>query len=250
MTDNSGKYCVYKHTSPSQKVYIGITSLKPSLRWRLDGSGYIRNDRHNTYFANAIQKYGWDNFKHEILFENLSKEEAEKQEIELISYYNSTNRDYGYNIQSGGTSGYIFTDDMKKHLSDIHKGKHHTEETKTKMSKSRIGHCVSEETRNKIRISNTGKTASIETRNKMSMARKGNPLSDEHKIKLSNSHKKRVLQYSKNGTFLKEYNSVKDACLELSFCPQNITACCRGINKTAYGYIWRYKEDEKCRKKI
>ena len=251
MTDNSERlYCVYKHTSPTNKVYIGITSLKPSLRWRLDGSGYIRNDRHNTYFANAIQKYGWDNFKHEILFENLSKEEAEQKEIELIDYYKSTNKDCGYNIQSGGINGYVFTDDVRKYLSDIHKGKHHTEETKNKMSKSKIGHYVSEETRNKIKTANAGKTVSISTRNKMSELRKGNTLSVEHKIKISNSHKKKLLQYSKDGIFIKEYNSVKDACFELSFCHQNITACCRGINKTAYGYIWRYKEDEKFRKTI
>ena len=67
------RYCVYKHTSPNGKVYIGITSQNPIARWR-NGKGYSNN----THFKNAIDKYGWDNFKHEILHSELSKEEAEQ----------------------------------------------------------------------------------------------------------------------------------------------------------------------------
>ena len=65
-------YTVYKHTSPSGKVYIGITGIEPEKRWR-KGWGY----NHNTYFINAVKKYGWDNIKHEIIDTNLTKEEAE-----------------------------------------------------------------------------------------------------------------------------------------------------------------------------
>ena len=50
------------HTSPSNKKYIGITSLKPEYRWN-KGNGY----KTQTVFYRAIQKYGWDNFKHEII---------------------------------------------------------------------------------------------------------------------------------------------------------------------------------------
>lgn len=73
-------YIVYKHTSPSGGVYIGITSQEPERRWRSDGSGY----RQNTHFYNAIKKYGWDAFKHEILFEGLELDEALRIEKELI----------------------------------------------------------------------------------------------------------------------------------------------------------------------
>ena len=72
-------YTVYKHTSPNNKVYIGITSRKPEYRWN-SGKGYINNK----YFTTAINKYGWNEFEHSILYENLSKEEAETKEIELI----------------------------------------------------------------------------------------------------------------------------------------------------------------------
>lgn len=44
-------YIVYKHTSPSGKIYIGITSKVPRKRWS-NGNGYLNND----YFTKAIKK--------------------------------------------------------------------------------------------------------------------------------------------------------------------------------------------------
>jgi hypothetical protein len=75
------KWTVYRHTSPSGKVYIGITSQNVERRWN-SGKGYTLCKA----FYNAILKYGWDNIKHEVLFTNLSEERAKKLEIELIMY--------------------------------------------------------------------------------------------------------------------------------------------------------------------
>ena len=47
------KYTVYKHTSPSGKVYIGITCRKPKYRWN-NGKGYKEKDQR--LFYNAIKK--------------------------------------------------------------------------------------------------------------------------------------------------------------------------------------------------
>jgi hypothetical protein len=90
-------WSVYKHTSPSGKVYIGITSKKPKERWN-SGYGYKKSKG----FWNAIMKYGWSNIKHEILYENLEQFEAERIEKELIAFYRSTDSRYGYNIATGG----------------------------------------------------------------------------------------------------------------------------------------------------
>lgn len=59
------------HISPTNKYYVGITSQKPNNRWK-NGKGYIKN----TYFYRSIQKYGWSTFNHEIIAENLTKQEA------------------------------------------------------------------------------------------------------------------------------------------------------------------------------
>ena len=91
-------YKVYKHTAPNGKVYIGITNQKPERRWGKNGQGYKEND----YFYKAIKKHGWQNFKHEILADGLTEEEACLMEIRLIEEYKSTDRNYGYNRHAGG----------------------------------------------------------------------------------------------------------------------------------------------------
>lgn len=95
---NTKRYFVYMHTSPNNKRYVGITSYtNPKRRWK-GGYGYHKND----YFYRAIQKYGWDNFKHEILASGLSKEDACKMEIELIEKYKTRHPEFGYNYSKGG----------------------------------------------------------------------------------------------------------------------------------------------------
>lgn len=94
---NERPYKVYKHTFPNGKVYIGITSLEPKKRWA-NGAGYRDNKR----MYNAIKKYGWDNIKHEILFTDLTQEQAYEKEITLIAEYGSIEFDKGYNRHIGG----------------------------------------------------------------------------------------------------------------------------------------------------
>lgn len=91
-------YLVYKHTAPNEKVYIGITGFDPKYRWLNNGRGY----KQQSTFFNAIIKYGWINFKHEILFKELTEEEALNKEEELIQQYKSYDRRYGYNVSLRG----------------------------------------------------------------------------------------------------------------------------------------------------
>ncbi len=92
-------YKVYAHTNKlNGKKYIGITGQKSvNSRWHR-GEGYKKC----YVFYNAIQKYGWDSFEHEVLFDGLTKEEAEAKEIELIALYRSNDGRHGYNVENGG----------------------------------------------------------------------------------------------------------------------------------------------------
>lgn len=95
-------YKLYMHTNLiNNKKYIGVTRKKPEERWGRNGSHY----KSSKHFWNAIQKYGWNNFKHEILFDNMSKDKCYALEQEYIKKYNSNNQNYGYNIASGGIGG-------------------------------------------------------------------------------------------------------------------------------------------------
>lgn len=121
-------YTVYMHISPSNKRYIGITGVRVERRWQKNGDGY----KSQQYFYRAINKYGWDNFQHIIIARGLDKETAEWLEIELIREWNTTNKEYGYNVLLGGNA----TNGLYGELNGMY-GKKHTKETREKISESR-----------------------------------------------------------------------------------------------------------------
>ena len=91
-------YCVYMHTNLRNfKKYVGITCNSPARRWQ-NGHGY----KNNPYFYAAIQKDGWNGFRHEIIAENLTYIEASAKEYELTTFYDTTNLEFGYNCVPGG----------------------------------------------------------------------------------------------------------------------------------------------------
>jgi predicted GIY-YIG superfamily endonuclease len=104
-----GEYLVYMHRCPNGKVYIGITSCSPNVRWK-DGYGYKEHKK----FYHDIIKYGWDNIQHLILFDGLSMNEALEKEKELIAKYNACDENFGYNIKEGGQAGPIKVDNPQK----------------------------------------------------------------------------------------------------------------------------------------
>lgn len=60
------------------------------------------------------------------------------------------------------------------------------------------------------------------------------------------SFSKIVLQYTLDGVFIAEYPSTMEIQRKLGFANQHISRCCRGKQKYAYGYLWRYKEGVSC----
>ena len=132
-------YIVYIHRNKiNDKRYIGITkrTTVESL-----GSNRQRYKRSNPYFYNAIEKYGWENFEHIIYAEGLSKDDACDIEIKLIKEYKTQEKDFGYNIESGGTSSYM-SEETKQKISKAMKGNKNgqgikcSEEKKKKISES------------------------------------------------------------------------------------------------------------------
>lgn len=221
----NNNYIVYMHTSPNNKKYIGITSQKPERRWRKNGEGY----KDNLYFWRAIQKYGWDNFKHDILNTGLTKEEAELKEVELIAYYNSNNVNFGYNMSIGGESGskgYKYTEEQRKRLSENRKGE----------KNGMYGKRHTEESIEKGRIKHLRENLSSDTIYKMSIAKKGKKRSKESIMKQVEAISNKVICMETSVV----YNSTKEAGRLSNIDPSCIAKVCRGERKTAGGFHWQY----------
>lgn len=206
-------WIVYKHISPSNKVYVGITQIGIQRRWGVEGRGYL-NKTNGKYvhplFAMAILKYGWDNFQHRIIATNLGESTAKNIEIDMIRFYK--NRNLSYNVTDGGDGrlGTTFT---------------HTQEAKDKI-KLHHRKCQTPETIEKLRLINIGRKNS-----------------EELKLHFREAHSKEriaIYQYDSNYVLLNEYSSIMDAARSTNIPSGNITNSCKHKG-SAGGYIWRYK---------
>ena len=220
------KYYVYCHIAPDGRKYIGITSNEPKKRWQR-GTGY----KGNTYFTRAIKKYGWDNFKHVILADGLSEEDAKQMEIRLIAENRSNVRKYGFNISAGGESksGTTISEQQKQRISEASKGR-----------------IVSQETREKLSIASTKTWKNPEHVEHMRKINKGKNNPQFGVVRTNEERLKRgakpILQYDLEGNLIAEYISCHVASEQTNVSRDIISKCCRGIFKQGKGYLWRYKE--------
>lgn len=227
---------IYKHTTPNGKVYIGQTSQPTHRRWR-DGEGYARN----AHFYRAIQKYGWDAIRHEVICTCETQEEATALESHYIRVYHSLDPAHGYNLIEATDSGRALSEETRQRMSAVRKGKFageknpnygrkHTEEERKRMSDQLVG---------KYRgmfSSRYGAVASDETRAKQSASRKASPAVQSHMSRMNAAKAKRVL-CKETGVV---YASAHEAARVTGFGQGNISAACRGVYEKAYGYHWEY----------
>lgn len=205
----ANNFVVYRHTSPSGKCYIGITCQDPEYRWGKNGYKYLETLKNgklkHPYFAQAILKYGWDNFAHELLHTDLSKDEACKLEQYYISKHKEDNS--SYNITDGGEGvwGYKFTEEQIEKLKVSHRGKKQSAETIAK----RVA-------------KNTGKRRT-----------------DEQKAKTS----KPVCQFDLEGNLIATYFGAREASRRTGINSGHITSCCnhKPNKKTAGGFRWEWQ---------
>lgn len=246
-----GKYCVYKHTSPSGKVYIGITSTKPNVRWA-NGLGY----RNQKVFYRAIQKYGWNNFKHEILFFNLTKDDAKNKEIELIKQYKSNctrwqNPTYGYNSTDGGdtkTSTIPVSKEIKIKLSNSSYSK--KKKRKIDCFDLNGNFLITYDSLKNAALDNNVETTNISKCCRMFIKSLNGKMYRYHDDTLGNNitnyrltrrkTSKYVSQYDLNGNFLQTFDTLSEIEQLYGWDASNIADCCKGRYCTSHGFVWRF----------
>lgn len=242
-------HCIYAHRNRiNGKVYIGQATGNPKDRWGSNGVNYKKQP----YFWQAIQEYGWSNFDHIILMENLSQEDANTYERYWISQYRSNTEAGGYNKTSGGQGlrdiDHVTRQKIKDSLNKYWNseegkaqaikhskamkgtgnpmyGKAHTQEAKQAISEKHMGE----------KNPNFGKHFSKEHRDKISQSLSNGKAYWTGKTGLNNKSSKPVYCLELERCF----ESAKDAGDILNIDKSSIGKCCRGVRKTAGNYHWR-----------
>jgi len=236
---------VYKLTNKiNGKIYIGESI---NVYSRIFYS--YKKTKNNNLIDFAIRKYGFENFEVEILaeFENINEIELLALETAFIEFYDSTNKDIGYNICLIGNNRMGFKHSIEtKHLMSKNNaraksGTKWTELTRLKMinNKPMLGKHHSTETKKKISMANTGKKLSEESKIKCGIA---------SKLANHNAQKKKVKQINlETEEIIKIWDSVSDAhketkinkCTIYNVCNKRIGKSGNPV-KTAGGFKWSY----------
>ena len=205
---------IYKIINPKGKVYVGQSK---NIHRRILSHKNLNTSKCVLVY-NSIRKYGVDNHKFEVI-EECKLEELNERELYWTSYYNALHP-YGLVLKAGGEPNGTGT------MSEI---------TKQKMSKSHIG-----------------KKDSEETKQKKSQSAKGRVKTAEWRQNISDSHptKKPVEQYNLEGAKINEYISINEASRQTGVRVGDISACCNFKQKTAFGFIWKFKILETTKKQV
>lgn len=222
---------IYKITNKiNNKCYIG-QSVNLESRIKSHKSMLKHHNEDNDLLNKATKKYGYENFEIEII-KYCKENELDFFEKYYINFYNSYKRKNGYNIELGGSTHKHLSEEQINRMKNSKKGKltgidnpfygkKHTQLTKNKISEKQKGnkYCV-------------GRIISQETRNKIGNANMW------HQVKTINC-------YDLNNNFIKQYISVGEATRQLKVKSSSLIAqCARGERKTAYGFIWKYADEE------
>lgn len=241
--DNKYHGYIYKiYNTENDKIYIGQTRRSIDIRWKQHLLSSKSDKDKNTVLYRAMNKYGVDKFNIQLIQEYSfeSKEELIKilneEEIKYISKYNSI-KPNGYNMQLGGKSP---TESLKqpvdqysldgKLLNSYESLSEACSSSDKKLNYKHISECC------------RGK---LYTSGGYVWRWTGEPFD---KYDTSDKRYVPIDQYSKDGVFIKHYNSCADATYEVfgkvdKSYSSHIVSCCRGQRKTAYGFVWRYKNE-------
>lgn len=225
---------LYRHIrlDKNEPFYVGIGS---------DDKGEYKRAHQtksrNNHWQSVVAK---TKYEIEIILDDLDWESAKRKEIEFIAMYGRADLKKGPLVNK--------TDGGDGQVNVIT-----SEETRAKKRIASTGRKLSKEAIEKMRATHLGCKRSEETRLNISKSKKNekgieiacqNLKSPKREINLKIACQKRVVQYSIDGYFIKEWNSIREITEYYKNIRQStISSCCKGKYNTAGGFRWKfYKE--------
>ena len=204
---------IYKITNKvNNKVYIGQTNRSLEIRWREHKS---RAGCHYTsHLYSAMDKYGTDNFVFEGI-EEATEELLDEREKFWISYYDSSNPQKGYNLTIGGQGKRNYSAEIIRNLWDEGKS---------------VGEIIQELGCDKSTV------------REALLGHEG--YSTHESLSRRKNIRKGVNKYTLQGEFVAHYNSIIEAAENDESIATGISGCCRKAHAQAYGFQWRFDDDE------
>lgn len=201
MNDKCGIYSITNIVN--MKKYIG-SSIRINKRWKQHEGSLKRNNHQNQLLQNAYNKYGIENFMHEIILE-CDRAKLLEEEERFITLLKTLDRNYGYNIESPTRpnqsveanekrrktmTGRKMSEAQKLLFSKIRKGVKQSEEHKkaVRLAMQNRSEEDKQKTYKKISESQKDKIVSAEVKKKISQKLKGRTMSAEWRRKMSESH--------------------------------------------------------------
>lgn len=220
-------------------LYFHINPLKNEIFYVGIGGKYRpRNKQRSNYWKNTAFKYG---YIIDIIETNLTWEEACEREKFYIKFIGRKDLGLGplINHTDGGdvgSLGFKKTAEMINKVVMKNTGKKRTQEQKDRMSKAQKGRTFTDETRKKMSITKKGKPGH----------RLGKKHSQESILLMSVTNKnkgiKTISQYDSNGVWIRDWNSLAQAAIELNIQPSGISKVINGHRQTVGGYNFKLKQ--------
>lgn len=249
--DTKRTYLVYRHIAPNGKSYIGITKQNADRRFQ-NGYGY----KSQIVFWRAIQKYGWDSFKHEILEENLTEKQAGIKEDYYIKKIYKSFSPNGYNVAEGGSVCISKVKPVIQYYNNVPVNFFEgiTEASrKLKIAQETIrNHSSSEKTiggyyfevfKPMHRYDIPEKYYQLINESHYNIQDIVAEESSKNTISRNKNTSKKINKFDLNGKYICTFNSITDARKSIS--ESGGAAICAAVNpnrqgETAYGYMWKY----------
>ena len=229
---------VYRHIrlDKNQPFYIGIGTSEYYNR-------AYRHKNRSDLWKRIAQKGGYEV---EILMDNLTWEQACEKEKEFIKLYGRIDLNTGClaNMTDGGDGAInaIITEEHRRAVAEANKRRVYTEEDRKKISLRHTGRKHSEESKKNISYALKNSEKHKQSILINSQKHKGFKHSDSTKKRLSQiKSTKPIVQFDMDGNYIRDWSSAKEVQRCTGMSQGNVSRCCNGEYKQAYGYIWKYK---------